>query len=583
MTDVVSSVENSGISKPPRTLSKESASLWKEQGKTVSNLCHLSILLLRIMYHSIYLYFVCTTIAFCFFPQKVYAQEDSSVFPKDLQLYPRDVTENEAIVPLRGTVDANVYKRINIEVYRESELWFSVRQEISADQNSYNYDVSIRAELAEYEFYLYGTTHNDEHILLKIAQRVVAGDAFLVHGQSNAVGTGSSDEPNILIDQHPFARTFGSTVRDETVVDYPHWYVARTRLSYSEGVTSVWAGRLCVRIIETQAIPCAVINGAYPGEASYFFLSNVDDRFDLTTVHGRLLWRSMESGLQNKYRAIFWYQGESDGRDSQLYESNLEALFTHWADDFPSLEHHFILQIRYGCGTIDRDNMIFEIQRQQQNRPDTTVIPTNGIEWYDGCHYHAPGYEILGDQLFYPVLEKLYGATQLSNVYAPNILSAKQTDHKHVTLILDMPEGDELIVEEGFHIDFTIVRDDGSIIIPIDGMVSGNILTLTLRRETILFDATVGYVGGNRYIDLGLDSESSPRIMNLNNIHLLNFWDEPIEPFLVPTKINLQSTTMVLSRSSLSINLWASGLLVCLTTSVIICCKAHKTNTTDCL
>lgn len=481
-------------------------------------------------------------------------------FPLSLQLYPRDLVTNESIVPISGVVDQEIFRQIRIEVLRGDVLWFESTQ-LLEDQNSYSHQVSIQTELMDYTFNLYGITHTDQQILLKSAERIVSGDAFLIHGQSNAVGTGASNEPNIRADRHPFSRTFGSTVRDETVVDYPYWYEATTRIAYSEGATSVWAGRLCFRIIETQGIPCATINGAYPGAASTAFLPNVEDRFDLTTVYGRLLWRSRESSLQDEYRAIFWYQGESDGINADLYADNMEALFQQWADDYQSLEHTFILQIRYGCGTIEYDNTLFEVQRRYKGRSNTTVIPTNGIAWYDGCHYHAPGYEILADQLYYPVVEEMYGASRVSNVVAPDILSAQQTGLREIVITLDVPEGDELIVEDGFHIDFSIIDDDGEIITPIGGVLEGNDIILTLRRNAILFNGNVGYVNGKTYIDLGLNVDYIPRIMNLNGVHLLNFWDKPIEPLFLPTEIQLSSTTAEQWHTSLSTVLVGSSLL----------------------
>lgn len=528
------------------------------------------------MYRLIQLCFICVLLALQIQTQKVHAQEVASNFPKDLQLYPRDLTNNQAIVTLSGTIDASIYSQISIEVFREGEIWFNVRQAISDEQNSYYYEVAIQAELAEYDFHLYGIMYNGERTLLKLAERVVSGDAFLIYGQSNAVGTGSSNEPGIKVDRHPFSRTFGSTVRDETVVEYPYWYEAITRLAYTKGSTSVWAGRLCFRIIEVQGVPCATINGAYPGEVASFFLPNVENRSDLTTAYGRLLWRSKESGLQNAYRGIFWYQGESDGRNANIYKESMDHLFAHWSEDFPSLEQYFILQVRYGCGTLDHDNMVFEIQRQFQNRPSTTIIPTNGIGWYDGCHYHAPGYEILADQLYYPVITKIYGANSILNMYAPDISSAKQVSPKEIEVTLDIHEGDELITEEGFHIDFAIVQDNGQEVTPIDGVLAGNIITLTLRRETVLYNADLGYVAGKTYLDLGLEINSSPRIMNLNGIHLLNFWDEPIESTVRPTKIGLQLTAMKQSRSFLFMNLLVSGSLVCLTGHTLYRCKDNQ-------
>lgn len=494
------------------------------------------------MYRLTQLCFTCALFVLQFNPQGAIAQEVASTFPQNLQLYPRDVTTNEAIVPIRGTVDPGIYTQINIEVFREEEFWFNVTQPISDVQSDYDYNVTIQAELAEYDFYLYGILHNGGIIVLQTAERVVAGDAYLVSGQSNAMATGIGGGEQQWVNEHPYMRTFSTPNPDYLLEENIYWEEAQSRGTDTFTAVGIWAGRMCRQVIATQAVPCAVINGAFPGVSSTYFARNDNQPLDLETNYGRTLWRAQTAGLANKFRAIFWYQGEDDAWQPQLHQEQMEALRSDWLEDYPNIEHIYLMQIRYGCGitnvVVPVNNDIFEIQRRFKQWDNTSVVSTNGISEFDGCHYFAHGYEKLGNHLYRMIERDLYGAVRNDNIDSPDVLHVTQPTPSEVVVTLDMPPDDSLQYDAGFHVDFTI-SERGIDFVPFDGVAAGQLITLTLARPASLLDATLSYAGAETDIRFGNNLAFTDWVTNRNGVGVLNFSNVPIKQQLTTPTGNI--------------------------------------------
>src|SRR5205085_602478 len=94
----------------------------------------------------------------------------------------------------------------------------------------------------------------------------------------------------------------------------------------------VWASHLGSHILDDDGIPTCFINGAAGGSTIEQNLPNDTLPADLSTVYGRGLYRSIKSGLEKKYRAIFWYQGEYNSIDG--YYDNFHNLYNSWSRDF---------------------------------------------------------------------------------------------------------------------------------------------------------------------------------------------------------------------------------------------------------
>ena len=106
----------------------------------------------------------------------------------------------------------------------------------------------------------------------------------------------------------------------------------------TRGAVGSWALELGARLIEEVGVPVAIINGAVGGTAIIAHLRNETEPDDTSTIYGRMLFRAEASGLREHARAIFWYQGESDGPNAIYYGRRFDQLMDAWREDFPKLE-----------------------------------------------------------------------------------------------------------------------------------------------------------------------------------------------------------------------------------------------------
>ncbi|MCU0385843.1 MAG: hypothetical protein MUE38_07430 [Flavihumibacter sp.] len=135
-------------------------------------------------------------------------QAQISSFPLDNQLYPRDLSTNRGTVTVSGSVSQTTnYRQMRLYVYRDGNWINSYTATLTYVNGtaSYTFSVQIPAERNNYRFALYGATRwSENHI--RTANNVVAGDAYIIQGQSNAVanlrGSGNTannaDDPSCI-------------------------------------------------------------------------------------------------------------------------------------------------------------------------------------------------------------------------------------------------------------------------------------------------------------------------------------------------------------------------------------------------
>jgi hypothetical protein len=312
---------------------------------------------------------------------------------------------------------------------------------------SYNFSVQIPAERNNYRFALYGATRwSENHI--RTANNVVAGDAYIIQGQSNAVANlrGSATTSNNADDPsnapfRNFVRVYGS---GSTTMSYTKsWFIGRGNVWYDvDGHVGQWGMRLGSNLVGANNVPVAIINGAIPGEPLNYFQRNDANPTSTNTNYGRLLRRIEEAGLKNNIRALFWYQGESDNQgmlsstqlSTQQYKNGFTSLQQDWKSDYPGLNRFYIVQIRHGCGISSPDNTlrVQEAQRQldKESAEILTIASTNTSQLFENnglgfCHYNfVDGYRNIGDWLTSLVRRDLYGASMPASIESPEPISA---------------------------------------------------------------------------------------------------------------------------------------------------------------
>ena len=443
-------------------------------------------------------------------------------FPRPMQVCQRNLATGYAQVLVDGAVTSTGCTQIAVSVLRNGLPYTNMTQSVTYLNGTapFSITVPILAELASYTVAIYGT-QNGTNYLVTTANDVVAGDVFLISGQSNAEaaehGTDSSDT-----NQSPYLRSFGT--RDDsgaTVAADLNWHLAEGDVTYGPGVVGQWGLHLGRRIIDTYGIPVAIINGARGGWPITSFQRNDANPQDLNTDYGRTLFRAAQAGVQGGVRVLLWYQGESDNGDADAHQKGWSTLHDNWRKDFPSIEKFYVFQLHVGCGVSQFDTDLRNRQRLFADQfNDVEVMSTTAVgQLSEDCHYpYAGGYQTHGDNIFRLIQRDLYGDAR-SNIEAPNPYYAyfSTPAHDHVTVIM-RTTNDTLAFTTGAESDF---RLEGSAVVVAIGSAVSNTLVLTLSGDA---SAATGLSYG------GHIGAAAPAITNTNGVGLLAFYNLPIQP-----------------------------------------------------
>ena len=351
--------------------------------------------------------------------------------PRQLQLYPRS-EDGTAVVRIAGKVQQSGVSSLQFTMYRNGESQRTNDVTVAAD-GSFDSSFTIRAEKALYKFaYTMGSVSG------VLADSVVAGDVYVIAGQSNGAASASGN-PGVT---NAYWRNFGCVQKTEVYNPADTlWGLSNSAgWGYGRAFYNGYSGYVLQReLLESQGIPTAVLNIAIGGSSLNQNLPNPSNREDLSTFYGEGLYRLRKSGLAEHVKAIIWVQGESD--QNGLYEDygvRLEKLYQAWKEDYPNVKRVYISQINVGCGTSTYASEIREIQRRMSAaHDDITVITNIGIPIrYDSCHYLDEGYERLYGQYARLIEQDFYGKSISKAMYSPNVKSVNWTDDSHSAIAI---------------------------------------------------------------------------------------------------------------------------------------------------
>lgn len=347
-----------------------------------------------------------------------------------------------------------------------------------------------------------------ERTLLYTAGSVVAGDVFLVQGQSNAVSGRWSSAPVVEENAH-FVRSFGDHSREpQPVEENPEWHFAGGESGFGPGIIGRWPLRMASNLVGEHRVPLAVINHALGGQRISYFQRNDTDPTDTSTNYGQALYRLDRAGIRNHVRAVLYVQGENDGDDAEGHRAGFAAVHEDWHADFPALEQVYVGQVREGCG-----NPSLELRDAQRQfglmLPNTTVMATNGLDGHDGCHFrYDMGYRELGDWFSQLVARDLYGATPQPDTEAVDVENARLDGN--TLRILTTGDASALLAGDGVETDFSLVGTSKTVE---RVQVVGKTLELTLAGDGA--DPTEVRYSGHPM--------AGPWITNARGIGLLSF------------------------------------------------------------
>ena len=487
----------------------------------------------------------------------------TSQFPSHMQFYSRNANGYSPI-QIQGSIDSQIVDSIILTKTKNGKIenrW-SIAARYTVYSAPFHFSDSIHSELSQYSYTISIRKDGVERMLAEAAD-LISGDAFFVDGQSNA-------HPNIdwYSNVYPYFRTFGIQTSN---LNYDPYDPADTSWGYGNAhgfgelfggpyLVGVWAQKLEGNISYNYGIPTCIINGAAGGSTIEEHIRNDSDKFNLSTVYGRSLYRSQKSGLERSFRAMFWYQGEYNTIDG--YYEHFKKLYNAWIQDYGNsmdsniLKRIYVFQIHPTCTGGERS----KLRDLQRTLPDSLsqirVMSTCGVSGHDGCHYDAFGYWHIADNIYRLVARDLYGSTDTVDIDAPNIIRAFYGDSTNDIIVLRFSSArsgllitpDTLVLGKLQKLsDYFFLDDSNGVVTSIS--IQGDSVVLHLKSRTNAKHIT--YLPDNSYaIDKYVVYEG-PWILNKRNIGALSFHDFPIHAFVNDTAIT-REVKQESSRISLS-------------------------------
>jgi hypothetical protein len=446
--------------------------------------------------------------------------------PRHYQLVPRNTATNMGTVAYQGEMETSgTYDEMRLKVFRNDAL---VQTLYNATPQDFSFSVNIPAELADYSFRLTGVKNGVEYPEAEACD-VVAGDAYIIQGQSNALaGTPIWDLEDTIphayrYHRNPYVRNFGLKHADGDVYG---WHKEADDDNYynSNHRSGQWGLVLGEKIVQEQSIPVAIINGGIGGISIDNMLPDLVDPHSEAHSYGRFFQRVENSGLSDFIRAVIFFQGETNALPGynetvNSYKNKYLQLRNHWQSDF-GYEREYLFQIRPGCWD-GNFHIIQEAHRQLALEiPDSDIMSSTGMN-HDGCHYHYDnGYERAGNDVYRLLAKDFYEASPMPNVHPPTVDSAwfSQCDRREITLQLSHAE-DDYSWTPGWETDFRI--EGSADVVVQSGVVAGNTVVLSLSAAPGPEFSGLSYVSHTH-------GDEAP-VKNANGIGMLCFYDFPVE------------------------------------------------------
>jgi hypothetical protein len=368
-------------------------------------------------------------------PISTQAQEPVSFsqFPSHLQFFARE-SNDSAVVSISGLVLVAGFDTVRVDQYRDSLYWRSTSASLTYKGATALFLLrpTIYATPVEFGFRMY-LVHQGVDYLVGARDSIICGDAFLITGQSNA-----TPGDNTFLYTNEFCRSFGSQN------DYAPYDPADTNFGLAtasgpfqgEFHTGIWGLELQRHILETYHIPTCIINGAVGGSIIEQDVRNDTNPTDLSSIYGKTLYRARKSGLDTKFKAQFWYQGESNAWTN--YNELFRELYDDWHNDFPAEQKLYLVQIRPGCGWKPSHGVLRDYQRTVgDSLAGIEAVSSVAIEGHQGCHYEISGYTRFAAQLFRQVSRDFYSSSDTIALDPPNISFAafSNKQHSEITLV----------------------------------------------------------------------------------------------------------------------------------------------------
>ncbi len=419
-----------------------------------------------------------------------FAQLSLLEFPTDRQLYGRVGNERIVDLPISGTVTSNTgITSLSAKLLVGTQVIDTdvAALTFSGGQASFSLKLNLPVTRTSHRVELSNTTTN---IVLASADLVVAGDVYVVNGQSNAEAGYFIDSS----DRDPFLRGYNSITDPED----PGW------TDIENAACGQWMGRAANALSNELDLPIAVFNFARGGQRLSFFQPgdasrNFETAFDLLR----------EAGVREVVKGFMWSQGEADGFGTPVkeYRDELTSLFDVYLDSLELVDEVYLWQVRAFACSGQSPNVMEAQRRMNDDLPYVTMLSTVNVEGLpDSCHFpYANGRQTLGNWMADLLRVKKYGISK-TGFLSPTIDSARITGPQKITLFFDLKGANQLAVTGSPWVDFQL---EGPDIRAIGGTIGGNTVDLFFNQpvsgaEGVSYYSHVGTANDYLHSNLGL-------------------------------------------------------------------------------
>jgi hypothetical protein len=376
-----------------------------------------------------------------------------SKLPQSYQLYPR-AENNAAEVPIEGVTLNKDINAISLRITRNGANYRWQKTAISPSV-PFATKFFIPAELAQYQVDIYSFKGKDSSLVTS-SKNIVAGDAFLVTGQSNA-WIGPIDDQ---VYQGEWLRTFGAVQPPD---NYGPYNPADTLWSLATGLARVgpWASEIAKQLISYEKVPICLINSAAGG--SYIDWHLILDGKIKTPIDGGniMYYKALKSGVLAKVKAIIFRQGEGEValNETNLWGQKFALLENKYKKYFPSVQQVIMPQLNvYEYKNLNGSQSREEQRKYHSNDPYIKSFATVGTRQFDRLHYGNEGYRQSGLEAARIISNVIHKKNWPTEIYSPNIQRAYfASETERDKLYLEFEDGQNLIAT----IDTTIIDAKG--------------------------------------------------------------------------------------------------------------------------
>ncbi len=429
----------------------------------------------------------------CGLASSAYAQVSFTAFPADYQLIPREGDARTATYRVRGTVTGVATgRRLSAKLTQRGKTVDSSSVALAYVNGVATFDLPVAIPVTRANHTLQVTV---DGAIRATARYLVAGDVYMVNGQSNAEGLVVMREA----DRDSFLRG-------------PR-YLGTGWAPMQLTRAGLWMGRTANELSRQRDVPVAAFNFAVGAKGIEFFREGHEAR-DGNFEAARDTLRKYD--VDQRVRGLIWFQGETDAfsYSAERYRAELDSLLSEYEAAF-GIPRFYAFQTRtFSCSSTRPD--VMEGQRQlSAERADFDLMSTmNAMHLTDGCHYFADGgYDVLGTRMARLILYREGGSRGSAQVLPPDVDSARVTGPREISVWFDT-HGAGLAVSGNPYPEF---RAEGTGYRPTGGRVDGDRLVLTFA-EAVAGSTGISYLSHSGPAPDYVYSASGPGVLTFHDL-----------------------------------------------------------------